>query len=455
MAYLQIKEEGAASKVEITERAVIGRLPECEIQLTDPHASRRHAVVYRHGQKWFIRDLDTRNGTLVNGEKILDHELQVRDVIAVGKAMLTFFEEELADEPESAPAGADTIGGYEIVEEIAHSSYARVCHVRKEGINREMAMKIIDRQAYAEGVDDLLATAQSLATVRHPGIASIYEVNPMGERPYFVSDLIRDESLAEVIATRGRLPHARARRIVARVAEALQAAHARGIVHGNLKPRNILVGRDDAVKVIDFRCICTVESPGRLAAFAGIPYYVAPEQIRKEPVDLRTDVYSLGAIFYSMVGGVPPFTGGTDEQIMQKHLDSEPEDLTRLAPDLPHGLCQTITRMLEKEPGARFQNMQDVLISLGGGQPDLLAAAEERPAAVPEEEPEQEGPLPKEPTKKRIEREGSSAAAFIGGIVLILMLVAMFLGARDLGQMAKHAAERFFSPTPADPLDGE
>ncbi|NQT21515.1 MAG: protein kinase [Planctomycetes bacterium] len=448
MAYLQIKENGAASRIEVTERAILGRLPECEIQLTDPHASRRHAVVYRHGKEWFVRDLDTRNGTLVNGDKILDQALHAGDNIVIGNAMLTFFEEEPPDEPEPPDVEApdtEAIGGYKIIEQIAHGSHARVCRVGKEGISREMAMKIIDRQAYAGGTDELFAAARALAAVSHPGIAPIYEVNPVGDPPYFVTDLMTTESLAELIAARGRLPHEHAKRIVIRVAEALEAAHAKGIVHGNLKPRNIFVGPDDTVRIIDFRCICRVESDGALAAFAGIPFYVAPEQFRKESIDPRTDVYSLGAIFYSMVGGVPPFTGGTDEQIMHKHLSDEPEDLKRLVPDLPLDLCQTIGRMLEKEPGARFRNMQEVLDALGDAQP--------QPAQATEQPPAQEKPLPQELPKKRIprERQGNPALAFIAGIVLIFMLVAMFLGARDIGQ----AVKKFLSSTPESFLQDE
>jgi len=457
MVYLKINDEGATSQVNIEERAVIGRLPECSVQLKEPHASRKHAVIYRHGEEWYIRDLDTRNGTFVNGHRIHDREIKPGDVITIGRAVLTFVDESAADTDKPAEAGAppgreEKVGDYRITEEIAHSSYARVCRVHKEGVTREMVMKIIDPGAFASGVDDLFATARALAGVDHPAIASIYEVNPHGEHPYIVSEYVHGQSLAELIATRGKLPHERARKIVIRVAEGLQAAHAKGIVHGNLKPRNILVGEGDEVKLVDFGCICPTEPAGDQyrASFAGIPYYIAPEQIRKNPADERTDIYSLGAIFFSMVCGVPPFTGGSDEQIVQKHLWEQPGDLKRLVPDLPEHLSRTIRRALAKDAGARFQNMPELLAALAAGASRPEPPPEEvavEPAAPASDTPEMGAAA----RRAAMQKEGNPVFAFFAGVLLILMLVAMFLGASNIGREARELIEKVFHTTHGHP----
>jgi len=451
MVYLQIEDEGNVSELGIEDRAVIGRMPECTVQLKEPHASRKHAVIYRHGEDWYIRDLDTRNGTFVNGRKIQDQKLNPGDVVAIGRATLKLLDENVSDADKSwepaetpAPGEAEKIGDYEVVKQIGRSSYARVCEVKKEGANREMVMKILDPDAFAGGVGDLFATVRRLAAVDHPAIASVYEVNPHGDQPYYVSEMVHGESLAELIAVGGRLPYIRAKNIAARVAEGLQAAHVRGIIHGNLKPRNILIGEKGEIKLVDFGGICPADplegGPTDRAAFAGIPYYLAPEQILKKRIDERTDIYSLGAIFYLMVGGVPPFTGGTDDEIMEKHVSQKPEDLKLLAPDLPDKLCLTIERALAKDPAARFQSIPELLAALAGD----LSQAQARP---PEETPAREARARRLPREK----EGNPTIAFIAGVLLILMLVAMFLGGRDIGYEARQLKEKIFGTTQEEP----
>jgi len=433
MAYVQIVDEGKTQTVEIDERAVVGRMPECTIQLQEPHASRKHAVIYRQEDEWRIRDLDTRNGTSVNGERITeDRELHPGDVVTIGKAVLTFLGDSAPGppEPKDSSKPAVLLGDYKIVGEIAHSSYARVCKVTREGVNREMIAKVLDRRAFVGGPDNLLVTVRSLAALNHPAIASIYEVDPRGDFPYFIGEFVPGNNLAEVIAAEGRLAPERARGIAVAAAEALRAAHARGIIHGNLKPRNILFNDLGEVKLVDFGGLCPVEpSPGRpagLASYAGIPYNLAPEQITKGPTDPRTDIYSLGAVLYSMVSGVPVFTGASDEEIMQKHLTEKPADLKQLVPDLPDDLVRTITRMLQKDPAARFQNAQGVLRALSG---EHVPEQTRRPLR-PEPEPQAE-------RESIARREGNSLLAFAAGVFLIILIVATFLGAKQMGQFIK------------------
>jgi len=323
------------------------------------------------------------------------------------------------------------LGDYKITDEIAHSSYARICKVTREGTNREMVAKILDRRAFAGGPDNFLITARSLAAISHPAIASVYEVDPRGEFPYIVSEYVPGKSLAEVIAADGRLAPDRARGIAIAVAEALRAAHSRGIVHGNLKPRNILLTPAGAVKVVDFGGLCPIQPPqGRpagLAAFAGIPYYLAPEQITRGPTDHRTDIYSLGAVLYSMLSGAPLFTGATDEEIMQKHLTEKPADLKLLVPDLPDDLCRAVERMLQKDPAARFQSAQETLRALSGEH-------------IPPQPPTQPAPREYEPAAERVttlRREGNSLLAFAAGVFLIILMIAMFLGAKQMGEFLR------------------
>jgi len=428
MASIRIKgPAGSYSEIELKDGCTIGRTPECGIQLREPHASRKHAALNRRDDGWHLRDLETRNGTLVNGARIKEHHLSPGDIITIGKTVLTFMDgsaPEGSREDQTKAAGQlEKIGEYEVVSEVARSSHARICEVRREGVARQMVMKVFEREAFGEGIEKMFDTLQALAKVFHPAIASIYEVNPTGARPYFVSEYIRGQSLAEMLAAQGKLPVDRAKNIILRIADALQAAHARGILHCNLKPRNVMFGIAGEVKLVDFGGICKVGPPGasRLASFDAIPCYVAPEQILREPVDQRTDIYSLGCLFYTLVSGLPPFGGANGEEVKQRHLAERPPDLAGRVPDLPPSLNGVIQRMMAREPGLRFQSMQEVIAALTSPLPQIFAEAEAQAA----------------PRNAAAARPGGQFAAFLGGALVVLMLVALFLGARDLGQAAK------------------
>jgi len=428
MALLEINDQDSpASRVEIADHAVIGRLRECTVQLREPHASRRHAELFKRGDDWYIMDLDTRNGTLVNGKAITESRLASGDVITIGKATIIFHEKP----PLEVHAG-EVVGGYDIIDEISRSSYSRVCRVTKPGNSRQMIMKIFDRAAFGAGIESLMATVRTLALVNHPAIATIYEVNPQGDHPYYVGEYVQGRTLAEMIATEVRIPPDRAKSIAIHAADGLLVAHSRGIIHGNLKPRNIMVGLAGEIKLVDFGGMCRV--PGQ--AFTGIPYYVAPEQILGNPIDLRTDVYSLGAILYCMLSGSPMFTGRSDEEIVQKHLTEPPHDLTLLVPGLPVELCRIVERMVAKEPAARFQSTQELI--------NVLRVRTQAAPPIPVI-PVCEAPRP--PAREAAaERSISPVAAFFAGIIVILLLLTTFIGARELGHMVR---ERLNAPQDA------
>lgn len=419
MALLEINDQDLpTTRVEIQDHAVIGRLHDCTVQLREPHASRRHAELFKRGDDWYIMDLDTRNGTLVNGQTVSESRLASGDVITIGKATIVFYEKP----PEEVHPG-EVIGGYDVIDEIARSSYCRVCRVSKPGNSRQMIMKIFDPAAFGAGIEHLMSTVRTLALVNHPAVATIYEVNPQGDNPYYVSEYVQGRTLAEMIATEIRIPPDRAKSIAIHVAEGLLVAHSRGIIHGNLKPRNIMVGLAGEVKLVDFGGMC--RAPGQ--AFSGIPYYVAPEQILGKPVDLRTDIYSLGAILYCMLSGAPMFTGRSDEEIVQKHLTEQPQDLTLLVPGLPVDLCRIVERMVAKEPAARFQSAQELI--------NVLRVRTQAPQPLPVM-PAYEPPRP--PAREAAaEKSVNPVLAFLAGIIVILLLLTTFIGARELGHMLK------------------
>jgi serine/threonine protein kinase len=228
------------------------------------------------------------------------------------------------------------------------------------GLNRAVAIKIlkpevaVDRQR----LERFAAEARAAAQLSHPNLAAVHDVGEADGFHYFVMDLVAGEDLGTIIQGEGPLPVPRALQLAEEVARALEHAHQRGIVHRDIKPQNLLVGRDGIVKVTDFG-ISRVRGDARMTAagsFMGTPEYLAPEQAMGGQSDGRSDVYSLGIVLFEMVTGQLPFNAETPIAVAMQQIHNTPPSPRALNPTLPQGVESLILRALAKGPEERFQS---------------------------------------------------------------------------------------------------
>jgi serine/threonine-protein kinase len=251
---------------------------------------------------------------------------------------------------------------------------------------RPVAAKVMTATAESD-LQALLRFQQEgtvLSTLKHPNIVQVYGTFLEGNSCSIVMELLEGRSLADILRVE-RVSLPRTTRLAEHVTAALVYAHARGIVHRDIKPDNIMVLSDDRVKVTDFGIarILAGGSPHTLTGMSlGTPLYMAPEQIRGWTVDGRTDIYALGAVLYQMVSGRPPFEGDDPLSIAFKHVHEPPEPPTRIAAGVPSEWEALILKALAKDPEDRFQTasqLAEALSRLSAG----YDAAREFPATPP------------------------------------------------------------------------
>ena len=261
-------------------------------------------------------------------------------------------------------------GRYEILARLGVGGMGEVYRARRVLLGDDVAIKVI-RAAGEEGAvvrQRFLRESRACAQLRHPGIVSILDFN-IGDHgePYLVMELLSGPSLREELAERGALPLDRVQQLASDLCPAIQMAHDRGFVHRDLKPANIVTHRFDSgeqvSKVIDFGLANLREGEtdgARLTAaqeFVGTVTYASPEQLQGEAVDGRTDLYSLGVVFFEALVGRPPFEGPTMLAVITRHLCDEPPRPSAVRPDLPHWVDDVLLRALAKKPGDRWPSV--------------------------------------------------------------------------------------------------
>ena len=231
--------------------------------------------------------------------------------------------------------------------------------------------------------------AVAAAAVAHPNIVATYDTGEDDGVAYIVMELVEGATLRQAIDLHGALPPARAADIAAQVADALAAAHARGLVHRDVKPSNVLVQLDGRVKVTDFGIAKaadqTADELTRTGSVFGTARYLAPEQLEGQPVDERADVYSLGLVLFEMLTGRAPFGADTELATALARLTTPPPRLADLRPDVAPGLAHVVDRALERDPESRWPNaaaMRDALSPFRIAAPDRGADAT-MPVALP------------------------------------------------------------------------
>jgi predicted Ser/Thr protein kinase len=263
----------------------------------------------------------------------------------------------------------EKVGRYRVVSELGRGSMGRVFLARDPNTDREIAVKILPTpedlpaEAAAEAHRRFLVEARAAGRLSHPGVVLVYDadVDPESGVPFLAMELVRGRSLAQLLRERGPLPWREAARVGAEIAEALDHAHERGIVHRDVKPGNVLVGDDGRVKVSDFGIARILDDSHTLTgAVLGTPSYMSPEQIRGERPDRRSDVFALGAMLYEMLTGESPFRGDTLATITHKVVYVDPRPPSFARPEVPEGLERIVMRALAKDREARFPTAREL-----------------------------------------------------------------------------------------------
>jgi Tol biopolymer transport system component len=286
------------------------------------------------------------------------------------------------------PAGT-RLGPYEISAQIGAGGMGEVYRARDTRLGRDVAIKILPSvfRNDPERVARFQREARALASLNHPHIGAIYGVEEADDVTALVMELVDGDDLSQRIAS-ARMPLHEVLAIARQISEALEAAHAQGIIHRDLKPANIKIGRDGAVKVLDFglaKLAPSSESATLTAtqagAIMGTPAYMSPEQARGEEAGPQTDIWSFGVVLYELLAGLSPFSRGTVTETLASVLGTQP-DYSLLPLDTPANVRHLVRRCLEKDRKRRLQHIGDARIDLEDALAALTGGATFGPAGA-------------------------------------------------------------------------
>jgi len=281
-----------------------------------------------------------------------------------------------------ALARGTRLGPYEIEVPIGAGGMGEVYRARDPRFERDVAIKVLP-PAFAADADRLRRFEQEARTtgaLNHPNILTVFDLGTHEGSPYLVCELLEGQTLRERVQE-GVLPQRKAIDYAQQTARGLAAAHTKGIVHRDLKPENLYITKDGRVKILDFGLARVVggdatraETVTQEGTILGTVGYMAPEQVRGQPADARSDLFAFGAILYEMLGGRRAFGGGSAADVLSAILKEEPPELATAG----MGLERIVRRCLEKNPEERFQSASDVAFAL-----ETMSGVATPSAAVP------------------------------------------------------------------------
>ncbi len=264
---------------------------------------------------------------------------------------------------------------------LGQGGFAAVFRARDTTLNRDVAVKVLDVELAptATAAQRFMHEAQTVARLEHPHIVPIYKVGRQQEIFYIIMRYIDGPPLGQLLETQHKLSLGDAARIARQVADALAYAHSHDIVHRDIKPDNILLDKSGHVLVTDFGIAKAAQAAQAKTAgsthltsegmIVGTPEYMSPEQASGDPLDGRSDIYSLGVVLYHMLAGSPPFEGLSAASVLAQQITEPPEPIRRHRPDVPEEMAVVLERMMEKNRAKRFQMASEVSRALVGVMP--------------------------------------------------------------------------------------
>ncbi len=286
---------------------------------------------------------------------------------------------DLAPDPLPLPAGS-MLAHYRLGPVLGSGAMGTVYLAHDLGLDRGVAVKVLHREIAQDPrmVQRFFREARAAARVNHHGLAHVYYVGQEGPHSFFAMEHVPGLNLEQAVLEQGPLPLAEAMDLLSQAAHGLEAAHAAGLVHRDVKPSNLIRRPDGVLKVTDFglaRSVTGEVDQTGAGAVTGTPTYMSPEQVRGESADARTDVYALGLTAFYMLAGQAPFPGPTLGRVLSDQLNAPLPSLTALRPELPPRVDEVLERLCAKDPARRPANMGEVLALLETLRPRSVGRA--------------------------------------------------------------------------------
>ena len=324
-------------------------------------------------------------------------------------------------DPTDDPHMLGRFGGYEISGVIGSGGMGMVLKGWDRSLDRYVAIKVLHPSFAGQSASRkrFAREAQAAAAVLHDNVIAIYGVDQYNDVPYLVMPYIKGESLQQRIDRSAPLSIEEILAVTIQIARGLAAAHDQGLTHRDIKPANILMPSSvSRVIITDFGLARSADDASltRSGVLAGTPQYMSPEQAKDDPIDSRSDLFSLGSVMYAMASGRPPFRADGAYAVLRKITDKPHRPLSQLRHDLPQWLETTIDRLLAKDPVARFQSAQSVADYLE----DCLAHLRQPTTTVL--------PKPVAATGRRPGKRTWTAAMIVGIAVLVALFAFVFSG---------------------------
>jgi serine/threonine protein kinase len=303
---------------------------------------------------------------------------------------------------------------FTLVEVLGAGGMGAVYKALDTNLNRMVALKVVRKEysSDAEYLGKFEREARITASVTHPHVVKVYSFGSDHGLFYIAMELVDKGSLDDLMSLQGRVAEIQAIAVGIQVAQGLQAAHQKGLIHRDVKPGNILFADAQTAKIVDFGLALLAEHEAEERGEVwGTPYYVAPEKLDHHPEDFRSDMYSLGGTLFHAIAGRPPFEADTASMVALKHLKSKAVSLQAFAPDVSSATAYVINRTLHKDPDQRYQSYAELIEHLEYARAELLDSSSG----------------PRKP-KQRVVVESAGQRKVAGVIAILMLLLVLGIG---------------------------